>query len=78
MNLLSLLNSNTFPQTGLTWLTNKLSTGVLDRAKCSQTCCITSDDGLLPDTDNFGKLTHLTTFEIIVIFLIYVVNCIFS
>lgn len=39
--------------TGLTWLTNKLSTGVLDRAKCSQTCCITSDDGLLPDTDNF-------------------------
>ncbi|XP_022156388.1 solute carrier family 40 member 3, chloroplastic [Momordica charantia] len=23
----------------LTWLTNKLSTGVLDRAKCSQTCC---------------------------------------
>ncbi|XVF41759.1 hypothetical protein PTKIN_Ptkin01aG0306200 [Pterospermum kingtungense] len=38
---------------GLTCLTNKLSTGVLDRAKCSQTCCGTSDDGPLPDTDNF-------------------------
>ncbi|XWS64441.1 hypothetical protein CRYUN_Cryun05aG0004100 [Craigia yunnanensis] len=37
----------------LTWLTNKLSTGVLDRAKCSQTCCKTSDEGPLPDADNF-------------------------
>ncbi|KAK1441297.1 hypothetical protein QVD17_07144 [Tagetes erecta] len=27
---------------GLTWLTNKLSCGVLDRAKCLQTCCGTS------------------------------------
>ncbi|KAK8545949.1 hypothetical protein V6N12_026757 [Hibiscus sabdariffa] len=38
----------------LTWLTNKLSTGVLDRAKCSQSCCISSDGGPLPDSDNFG------------------------
>ncbi|XWS58089.1 hypothetical protein CRYUN_Cryun08bG0005000 [Craigia yunnanensis] len=37
----------------LTWLTNKLSTGVLDRAKCSQTCWRTSDEGPLPDADNF-------------------------
>ncbi|XVF05936.1 hypothetical protein REPUB_Repub06bG0004900 [Reevesia pubescens] len=37
----------------LTWLTNKLSTGVLDRAKCSQTCCRTSEEGPLPDADNF-------------------------
>ncbi|XP_039002494.1 solute carrier family 40 member 3, chloroplastic-like [Hibiscus syriacus] len=37
----------------LTWLTNKLSTGVLDRAKCSQSCCISSDGGPLPDVDNF-------------------------
>ncbi|XP_021282055.1 solute carrier family 40 member 3, chloroplastic isoform X3 [Herrania umbratica] len=38
----------------LTWLTNKLSTGVLDRARCSQSCCRTSDEGQLPDADNFG------------------------
>ncbi|XP_022719540.1 solute carrier family 40 member 3, chloroplastic isoform X2 [Durio zibethinus] len=37
----------------LTWLTNKLSTGVLDRSKCSQTCCRTSDEEPLPDADNF-------------------------
>ncbi|XWS57422.1 hypothetical protein CRYUN_Cryun09bG0173000 [Craigia yunnanensis] len=37
----------------LTWLTNKLSTGVLDRTKCSQTCCRTSDERPLPDADNF-------------------------
>ncbi|KAK6288520.1 hypothetical protein POUND7_000061 [Theobroma cacao] len=37
----------------LTWLTNKLSTGVLDRARCSQSCCRTSDEGQLPDADNF-------------------------
>ncbi|KAE8679268.1 Solute carrier family 40 member 3 [Hibiscus syriacus] len=47
----------------LTWLTNKLSTGVLDRAKCSQSCCISSDEGLLPDSDNFvntglGAIKH--------------------
>ncbi|KAK8994271.1 hypothetical protein V6N11_045368 [Hibiscus sabdariffa] len=39
----------------LTWLTNKLSTGVLDRVNCSQSCCISSDGGPLPDSDNFGK-----------------------
>ncbi|KAK8651566.1 hypothetical protein V6N13_141165 [Hibiscus sabdariffa] len=38
----------------LTWLTNKLSTGVLDRVNCSQSCCISSDGGPLPDSDNFG------------------------
>ncbi|TYI46890.1 hypothetical protein E1A91_D13G135600v1 [Gossypium mustelinum] len=37
---------------GLTWLTNKLSAGVLDRAKCSQSCCRTSAEGPLPDADN--------------------------
>ncbi|XVF31472.1 hypothetical protein REPUB_Repub16aG0148900 [Reevesia pubescens] len=37
----------------LTWLTNKLSNGVLDRAKCSQSSCRTSDEGPLPDADNF-------------------------
>ncbi|KAK5772016.1 hypothetical protein E1A91_A13G132300v1 [Gossypium mustelinum] len=36
----------------LTWLTNKLSAGVLDRAKCSQSCCRTSAEGPLPDADN--------------------------
>ncbi|MBA0783323.1 hypothetical protein Gotri_001053, partial [Gossypium trilobum] len=51
-DLLSLLNSNTIPQIGLTWLTNKLSAGVLDRAKCSQSCCRTSAEGPLPDADN--------------------------
>ena len=55
MGSISLLNSNTIPQIALTWLTNKLSTGVLDRAKCSQTCCRTSDEGPLTDADNFGK-----------------------
>ncbi|KAL5783720.1 hypothetical protein ACOSP7_008749 [Xanthoceras sorbifolium] len=36
----------------LTWLTNKVSTGVLDRTKCSQSCCRTSNEGPLPDDDN--------------------------
>ncbi|GAV78747.1 FPN1 domain-containing protein [Cephalotus follicularis] len=36
----------------LTWLTNTLSTGVLDRAKCCQTCCRTSDGEPLPDADS--------------------------
>lgn len=54
-DLLSLLNSNTIPQIALTWLTNKLSAGVLDRAKCSQSCCRTSAEGPLPDADNLGK-----------------------
>nr|KJB26303.1 hypothetical protein B456_004G236200 [Gossypium raimondii] len=38
----------------LTWLTNKLSTGVLDRAKCCQASRRTSDEGPLPDAQNFG------------------------
>nr|KJB26300.1 hypothetical protein B456_004G236200 [Gossypium raimondii] len=37
----------------LTWLTNKLSTGVLDRAKCCQASRRTSDEGPLPDAQNF-------------------------
>ncbi|XP_010524832.1 PREDICTED: solute carrier family 40 member 3, chloroplastic-like [Tarenaya hassleriana] len=32
--------------TGLIWLTNKLSSGVLDRSKCSQSCC---NEGTLSD-----------------------------
>ncbi|GJW92721.1 solute carrier family 40 member 3, chloroplastic [Tanacetum coccineum] len=36
----------------LTWLTNKLSSGVLDRAKCPQTCCKTSSRESLPHADN--------------------------
>ncbi|KAH1032124.1 hypothetical protein J1N35_044298 [Gossypium stocksii] len=51
-DILSLLNSNTIPQIALTWLTNKLSAGVLDRAKCSQSCFRTSAEGPLPDADN--------------------------
>lgn len=38
----------------LTYLTNKLSPGVLDRAKCLQTCSRTSDDWQQRETDNFG------------------------
>lgn len=53
--LLSLLNSITVPQIYLTWLTNKLSTGVLDRAKCCQASRRTSDEGPLPDAQSFGK-----------------------
>nr|GFB19161.1 solute carrier family 40 member 3, chloroplastic-like [Tanacetum cinerariifolium] len=37
---------------GLTWLTNKLSSGVLDHAKCPQTCCKTSLREFLPHADN--------------------------
>ncbi|KAI3445428.1 hypothetical protein Pfo_002093 [Paulownia fortunei] len=36
----------------LTWLTNKLSAGVLDRAKCPQTSCGSSSAGSIPDTTN--------------------------
>ncbi|XP_048324841.2 solute carrier family 40 member 3, chloroplastic isoform X1 [Ziziphus jujuba] len=35
-----------------TWLTNKLSPGVLDRPKCSQTCCRTFTGGTVPDADS--------------------------
>ncbi|KAM0039421.1 putative ferroportin-1, MFS transporter superfamily [Helianthus debilis subsp. tardiflorus] len=37
---------------GLTWLTNKLSCGVLDRPKCSQTGCGTSSREPVPHADN--------------------------
>ncbi|XP_048324842.2 solute carrier family 40 member 3, chloroplastic isoform X3 [Ziziphus jujuba] len=37
-----------------TWLTNKLSPGVLDRPKCSQTCCRTFTGGTVPDADSLG------------------------
>ncbi|KAJ9557592.1 hypothetical protein OSB04_012206 [Centaurea solstitialis] len=40
---------------GLTWLTNKLSSGVLDRAKCPPTCCGTSSGGPMPHVDNLGQ-----------------------
>ncbi|KAI3448476.1 hypothetical protein Pfo_005141 [Paulownia fortunei] len=36
----------------LTWLTNKLSAGVLDRAKCPETGCGCSSSGSIPDTEN--------------------------
>ncbi|KAG2695800.1 hypothetical protein I3760_07G029400 [Carya illinoinensis] len=36
----------------LTWLTNKLSTGVLERSKTSQPYCKTSNGEPLPDDDN--------------------------
>ncbi|TXG65446.1 hypothetical protein EZV62_006721 [Acer yangbiense] len=38
----------------LSWLTNKVSTGVLDRAKCSQSCCKTFNEAPLPDDDSIG------------------------
>ena len=47
---------DSIPQVVLTWLTNKLSTGVLDRAKTSQTYCKTSTGEPLPDDDNIGKI----------------------
>lgn len=40
----------------LTWLTNKLSTGVLDRAKCSQSCCETFSGKPLPDSGSIGRI----------------------
>ncbi|KAI4301698.1 hypothetical protein L6164_034949 [Bauhinia variegata] len=36
----------------LTWLANKLSTGVLDRPKCSQICCRTATEEPEPHADN--------------------------
>lgn len=36
----------------LTWFTNKISSGVLDRAKCSQSCCRASNEGPVPDADS--------------------------
>ena len=46
---------DSIPQVFLTWLTNKLSTGVLDRTKTSQTYCRTSTGEALPDDDNIGE-----------------------
>ncbi|KAI3784453.1 hypothetical protein L1987_43552 [Smallanthus sonchifolius] len=42
---------------GLTWLTNKLSYGVLDRAKCPQTCCQTSSREPVPRVDNLVDIS---------------------
>ncbi|KAL8231767.1 hypothetical protein R6Q57_001545 [Mikania cordata] len=42
---------------GLTWLTNKLSSGVLDRAKCPQTCCRTSSREPVPHVDNLVDIS---------------------
>lgn len=47
--------TNMVSQIILTWFTNKISSGVLDRAKCSQSCCRTSNEGPVPDADNIGK-----------------------
>lgn len=47
------------PQVFLTWLTNKLSTGVLDHNKTSQTYCKTSNGEPLTDDDNKGKFFYL-------------------
>ncbi|KAJ0837329.1 putative ferroportin-1 [Helianthus annuus] len=42
---------------GLTWLTNKLSYGVLDRTKCPQTCCRTSSRESDPHVDNLVDIS---------------------
>lgn len=44
-------------QVVLTWLTNKLSTGVLDRAKCSQTCCGDPTEGS-PGAESISNLSR--------------------
>ncbi|XP_076930453.1 solute carrier family 40 member 3, chloroplastic-like [Bidens hawaiensis] len=41
----------------ITWLTNKLSYGVLDRAKCAQACCRTSSKEPEPDDDNLVDIS---------------------
>ncbi|XP_057962642.1 solute carrier family 40 member 3, chloroplastic isoform X2 [Malania oleifera] len=40
----------------LTWLTNKLSTGVLDRTKSPQACCKTFSEGCLPDNESLVEI----------------------
>ncbi|KAA8545260.1 hypothetical protein F0562_020044 [Nyssa sinensis] len=40
----------------LTTLTNKLSTGVLDHTRCSQTCCRSSTGGSLPQAENIVEM----------------------
>lgn len=41
----------------LTWLTNKLSAGVLDRAKLQQSCCRSSSEGSLPNVENLVQMS---------------------
>nr|GEX28787.1 phospholipase-like protein [Tanacetum cinerariifolium] len=48
---------HSFIQIGLTWLTNKLSSGVLDHAKCPQICCKTSLREFLPHADNLVDIS---------------------
>lgn len=41
----------------LTWLTNKLSSGVLDRAKLLETCCSSSSEDSLPDVKSLVQMS---------------------
>lgn len=41
----------------LTWLTNKLSAGVLDRAKSLQPCCSCSSEGSVPNVENIVEMS---------------------
>ncbi|XP_074329142.1 solute carrier family 40 member 3, chloroplastic [Apium graveolens] len=41
----------------LTWLTNKLSSGVLDRAKLLETCCSSSSEDSLPDVKSLVEMS---------------------
>lgn len=58
-------------QVFLTWLTNKLSTGVLDRNKTSQTYCKTSNGEPFPDDDNKGKICLLRLTWKVIFLLLY-------
>ncbi|GKD44373.1 ketol-acid reductoisomerase, chloroplastic, partial [Tanacetum coccineum] len=49
--------STFFTNYGRNELTNKLSSGVLDRAKCPQTCCKTSSRESLPHADNLVDIS---------------------
>ncbi|XP_056689690.1 solute carrier family 40 member 3, chloroplastic-like [Spinacia oleracea] len=44
----------------LTWLTNRVSTGVLDRAKCQQTCSESPARLTQEDNKNIACLSFLT------------------
>ncbi|KAK1374050.1 Solute carrier family 40 protein [Heracleum sosnowskyi] len=41
----------------LTWLTNNLSSGVLDRAKLLETCCSSSSEDYLPDVKSLVEMS---------------------
>lgn len=41
----------------LTWLTNKLSSGVLDRAKLLETCCSSSSEDSVPDVKSLVEMS---------------------